>query len=91
MPQELGTPKHTLTQEVAYGSLLPERRRTLHARIVAALEALAGEQGGEPVDRFAHHALRGEVWTKALAYCRRAGEQATTRSAYRGEGICHGQ
>ena len=34
--------KHALTHEVAYGSLLQERRRVLHARIVEALEALAG-------------------------------------------------
>src|SRR5438093_9881111 len=30
--------KHALTQEVAYGSLLQERRRALHARIVEAIE-----------------------------------------------------
>ena len=30
-----------------------------------------------------HHALRGEVWDKALAYCRQAGEKAMARSAYR--------
>jgi predicted ATPase len=34
--------KHALTHEVAYGSLLQERRRALHANIVEALEALAG-------------------------------------------------
>ena len=38
--------KHALTQEVAYGSLLLERRRGLHARIVEALEAL--EPSGSP-------------------------------------------
>jgi predicted ATPase len=31
----------------------------------------------------AHHALRGEVWDKALAYCRQAGGRAAARSAYR--------
>ncbi len=29
----------------------------------------------EQVDRLAHHALRGEVWDKAVAYCRQAGAQ----------------
>ena len=58
--------------EVAYGSLLLERRRVLHARIVAALEAFAGDRVAEQVERLAHHALRGEVWDKALAYCRQA-------------------
>ena len=75
--------KHALTHEVAYGGLLQERRRALHARIVEALEALAGDRVAEQVERLAHHALRGEVWDKALAYCRQAGEKAMARSAYR--------
>ena len=75
--------KHALTHEVAYGGLLHERRRALHARIVEALEALAGDRVAEQVERLAHHALRGEVWDKALAYCRQAGEKAMARSAYR--------
>jgi tetratricopeptide (TPR) repeat protein len=70
----------------------------LHARIVEALEALAGDRIGEvasgakglpagrqdpdQVERLAHHALRGDVWAKALAYCRQAGEKAMTRPAY---------
>ena len=45
-PEREYTFKHALTHEVAYGSLLLERRRVLHARIVEALEALAGEPGG---------------------------------------------
>ena len=68
---------------MAYGSLLQERRRALHARIVEALEALAGDRVAEQVERLAHHALRGEVWDKALAYCRQAGEKAMARSAHR--------
>src|SRR5262245_33821475 len=75
--------KHALTHEVAYGSLLQERRRALHARIVEALEVLAGERAAEDVERLAHHALRGEVWDKALTYCRQAGEKAMAQSAYR--------
>jgi class 3 adenylate cyclase len=75
--------KHALTQQVAYETLLQERRRALHARIVATLEALAGDQVAEQVERLAHHALRGEVWVKALAYGRQAGEKAMARSAHR--------
>jgi tetratricopeptide (TPR) repeat protein len=74
--------KHALTHEVAYGGLLQERRRTLHARIVTALEALYQDRLVEYVERLAHHAVRGEVWEKALAYCRQAGEKALTQSAY---------
>jgi len=75
--------KHALTHEVAYSSLLQERRRVLHAQIVAALETLPSDWGDEQVDRLAHHALRGEVWDKALAYCRQAVEKAREQSAYR--------
>jgi class 3 adenylate cyclase/tetratricopeptide (TPR) repeat protein len=82
-PEREYTFKHTLTHEVAYGSLLQERRRVLHARIVEALEALAGDRVAEQVERLAHHALRGEVWDKGLAYCRQAGEKAMAQSAYR--------
>jgi tetratricopeptide (TPR) repeat protein len=82
-PEAEYTFKHALTHEVAYGSLLQERRRALHARIVEVLEALAGDRLAEQVDRLAHHALRGEVWEKAVAYCRQAGEKAMARSAYR--------
>jgi class 3 adenylate cyclase/tetratricopeptide (TPR) repeat protein len=75
--------KHALTHEVVYGSLLQVRRRALHARIVEALEAAAGDRVAEYVERLAHHALRGEVWAKALAYGWQAGEKAVARSAYR--------
>ena len=82
-PELVYTFKHALTQEVAYGSLLHERRRVLHAGIVEALETLAGGRMTEQVERLAHHALRGEVWDKALAYCWQAGEKALARSAHR--------
>src|SRR5262245_63358730 len=72
-PEHAYTFKHALTHEVAYSSLLQERRRGLHARIVAALEDLYADRRAEQVDRLAHHALRGEVWDKAVAYCHQAG------------------
>ena len=75
-PDQAYTFKHALTHEVAYGSLLQERRRVLHAGIVEALERLAPDRLAEQVERLAHHALRGEVWDKALRYCRQAGEKA---------------
>src|SRR5215510_3534667 len=90
-PEPTYTFKHALTHEVAYGSLLHERRRVLHARIVAALEALAGDRLDDQVERLAQHALRGEVWEKALAYGRQAGEKARTRSAYREAVVCFEQ
>jgi class 3 adenylate cyclase/tetratricopeptide (TPR) repeat protein len=80
-PEREYTFKHALTHEVAYSMLLQERRRVLHARIVEAIEALAEDRLTEHVDRLAHHALRGEVWDKAVAYLQQAGTQALTRSA----------
>jgi class 3 adenylate cyclase/tetratricopeptide (TPR) repeat protein len=74
--------KHALTHDVAYNSLLLERRRVLHARIVEALEALAPERGAEQVERLAHHAVRGEVWDKAVTYCQQAGAKANDRAAF---------
>jgi len=81
-PLRLGL-THLQAAEFLYETLLQERRRALHTRIVAALEALAGDRVAEQVERLAHHALRGEVWDKALAYCRQAGEKAMARSAHR--------
>jgi len=82
-PEPEYTFKHALTHEVAYGSLLLERRRVLHARIVEALEALAPDRGAEQVERLAHHALRGEVWDKAVTCCQQAGARAYDRAAFR--------
>jgi predicted ATPase len=82
-PEPEFTFKHALTHEVAYSSLLLERRRGLHARIVEALEALAPEPMAEQVERLAHHALRGEVWNKAVTYCQQAGARAWDSAAYR--------
>jgi class 3 adenylate cyclase/tetratricopeptide (TPR) repeat protein len=75
--------KHALTHEVAYGSLLHERQRALHARIVEAIEALYPTRLIEQVERLAHHAVRGEVCAKALTYLRQAGAKADARSAIR--------
>jgi class 3 adenylate cyclase/tetratricopeptide (TPR) repeat protein len=90
-PERAYTFKHALTHEVAYGSLLQERRRTLHARIVEALEALAGDRLDDQVERLAHHALRGAVWEKALTYGRQAGVKALTRLAYHEAAVCFEQ
>jgi class 3 adenylate cyclase/tetratricopeptide (TPR) repeat protein len=83
LPEPEYTFKHALTHEVAYGGLLLERRRVLHARVVEALEALAPERASEQVERLAHHALRGEVWDKAVTCCQQAGARAFDRAAFR--------
>jgi DNA-binding NtrC family response regulator/tetratricopeptide (TPR) repeat protein len=79
--QELYRFKHALTQEVAYSSLLPERRRALHARIVGAVEALYADRLDEQTERLAQHAMRGELWERALRYQKQAGLNAMARAA----------
>ena len=75
--------RHALTHDVAYDGLLQERRRLLHARIVEAIEQLHSDRLAEHVERLAHHAVRAEVWEKAVNYARRAGTKAFDRSANR--------
>jgi class 3 adenylate cyclase/tetratricopeptide (TPR) repeat protein len=71
--------KHALTHEVAYATLLQERRRVLHAQILDAM----GSTGAESVEVLAHHAVRGEVWDRGVGYLSRAGDKALARSASR--------
>ena len=80
--------KHALTHEVTYASLLRDRRRQLHTQIILASEELYADRLTEHVERLAHHALRGQVWDRAVVYCRRAGARALDRSAAR-EALVH--
>ncbi len=80
--------KHALTHVVTYGTLLQERSRVLHAELVSAIERLHADRLGEQIERLAHHALRGELWEKAIAYLRQAGLRAMAQAAYR-EAVAH--
>jgi class 3 adenylate cyclase/tetratricopeptide (TPR) repeat protein len=75
--------KHALTHEVAYGGLLHDRRRQLHAAIVGAMEHHYAGRLNEQAERLAHHAVRGEAWEKAVTHLWQAGRTARARSAYR--------
>ncbi|MBI3628651.1 MAG: AAA family ATPase, partial [Candidatus Rokubacteria bacterium] len=75
--------KHALTHEVTYGSLLQDRRRQLHAQIVAAIERLSPDRLSEQVERLGQHAFRGHLWDQAVRYSRQAGTRALDRSAAR--------
>jgi hypothetical protein len=85
-PEVECTFKHALTHDVAYGSLLQDRRKTLHADIVAAIQRLYPDRLDEHVERLAHHALAGDLWERAVSYCHRAGRRAQSRSAAREAG-----
>ena len=73
--------KHALTHEVAYSSLLQERRRAAHAQIVSAMENLYAGRIAEQLERLSHHAVRGEVWPRAVTYLHQAGLKALSHSA----------
>ncbi|HWM79223.1 MAG TPA: adenylate/guanylate cyclase domain-containing protein [Methylomirabilota bacterium] len=75
--------RHALTHEVTYGSLLQERRRELHAGVVAAIERLHRDRRAEHVEVLAYHALRGGLWDRAVTYLREGSIRAAGRSAYR--------
>src|SRR5262249_46019057 len=83
--------KHALTHEVTYGTLLQDRRRPLHGRIVGALERLYPDRLAEHVERLAHHAVRGELWEQAVTYLQQAGSKAMARSANREAVACFEQ
>ena len=74
--------KHALTQEVAYNSLLIERRKYLHQRTGAALESLFASRLDDHVDELAHHYSRSDNAGKAIDYLGRSGRQALNRSAH---------
>ncbi len=75
--------KHALTQEVAYGGVLHDRRRALHAALVETIERLHADRLTEQVEVLAHHAVRGGLADKAVRYLHLAGEKSVGRSATR--------
>jgi DNA-binding NtrC family response regulator/tetratricopeptide (TPR) repeat protein len=75
--------KHALTHDVAYESVLRERRRQLHRTIGLAIEELYADRLAELYETLAHHFERGEDWERALAYHDRAAAKAAERFANR--------
>jgi class 3 adenylate cyclase len=73
--------KHALTQEVAYNSMLLERRKLLHGWTGAAIEALAASRIDDHLTELAHHYGHSSNTEKAVEYLDRLGLQAMTRGA----------
>jgi class 3 adenylate cyclase/predicted ATPase len=80
--------KHALTQEVAYGSLLQERRKGLHERTAQAIETLYRSRLDEHYSELAYHYSRSGNTLKAVEYLKLAGQQAVQHSA-NAEAITH--
>ena len=60
--------KHALTHDVAYSTLLVERRKALHRVVAVAIEELYTDRIAEHYETLAHHYERAEAWEKALEY-----------------------
>jgi class 3 adenylate cyclase/tetratricopeptide (TPR) repeat protein len=74
--------KHALTQDVAYKSVLVERRKAVHERAGQALESMFAQHLSDHLGDLAHHYSRSGNLTKAIDYSVRAGETAYRVSAF---------
>ncbi len=74
--------KHALTQDVAYETLLPGRRRALHVAAGRALETLYADRLDEAYDRLAHHFARSDEAAKAVEYLSRFAAKAARIHAH---------
>jgi tetratricopeptide (TPR) repeat protein len=68
--------KHAVIQDVAYSSLLKERRRELHRAVGGAIEELYPDRLADHYQELAHHFVNGEDWPKAFEYLVRSGDRA---------------
>jgi len=72
--------KHARTQEVAYNSVLIERRKLLHDRAGAAIESLYASRLDDHLEELVRHYSRSDNACKAVEYLRLASAQALKRS-----------
>jgi tetratricopeptide (TPR) repeat protein len=79
--------KHALVQDVAYGTLLRERRQQLHARIATVLDQEFDVGDSQP-ELLARHYTLAAMPQEAINYWQRAGHRATKTSANK-EAITH--
>jgi class 3 adenylate cyclase/predicted ATPase len=73
--------KHALVQDAAYGTLLRERRRTLHARIAETLEGQFAEIAESQPELLARHYTEAGLIEKAAGLWGKAGQRSLERSA----------
>ena len=73
--------KHALVQDAAYGTLLREQRRSLHARIAEALESHFEEIAENQPEVLARHCNEAGLIEKAASLWGKAGQRSLERSA----------
>ncbi|MGH7924139.1 MAG: ATP-binding protein, partial [Candidatus Binatus sp.] len=76
--------KHALTREVAYNSILIERRKALHERIGAAIAELFKESPDDRLSQLADHYARSSNIEKAIEYQAMAAKRELSQSGYQG-------
>jgi hypothetical protein len=74
--------KHALVQDAAYGTLLREPRRALHARIAEALESRFPEVSENQPELLAHHYSRAGDFKKAFHFWLLLADRAGERLAF---------
>jgi predicted ATPase len=73
--------KHALVQDAAYGTLLREPRRGLHARIAEGIESQFAEIAEIQPELLAHHCTEAGLIEKAAGLWGKAGQRSLERSA----------
>ena len=73
--------KHALVQDAAYGTLLREPRRALHARIAEILEGQFADIAESQPELLARHYTEAGLIEKAVSFWRTAGQRSLERSA----------
>jgi class 3 adenylate cyclase/pimeloyl-ACP methyl ester carboxylesterase len=81
-PEPEYTFRHALTRQVAYGSLLQERRRLLHRRVGELIEQRHADRLAPVAETLAGHFEQAEVWPKAATYSLMAAETARQHYNY---------
>ena len=80
-PQATYIFRHSLTQEVAYDSLLQKRKQEIHERIGQAIEELYSDRIEELYEMLAYHYSKSENHEKAYQYLRLSSIKAGFRSS----------
>ncbi len=70
--------RHPITREVAYDSLLDEKKKEAHDKAGDAIEALYAERLDDFYEMLAHHYTNAENWQKAWHYLKLSGEKAAS-------------
>jgi len=73
--------KHALTHDVAYSTLLLERRKQLHRSVALTIEELYADRLPEQYETLAYHYLQAEEWERALVYALHAADKAAAAYA----------